>query len=112
MEQGNGDSPVATWSQENGSLTAYVVRQEKSGATISPHDVRLIGIVDDIRPQTKQHYTHVSFELADPKWDAKLMEPDKCAEWRYFAVDALPSNLFSGHVGVIKQYLAEELYMY
>ena len=38
------------------------------------------------------------FEHLKPTWtedrEAKIMEPDKCAEWRWCRVDELPSPLF------------------
>ncbi len=86
--------------------------REEIGATIKPKDVQLISIVDDLQPQNDAHYVHVTFELREPEFEAKIMEPDYCEEWRYFSIHELPlNNLFAPHTGIIDNYLKQRLYL-
>lgn len=85
---------------------------EELGANIKPSDLELISIVDDLQPQNNLHYVHVSFELKDPQWEPRIMEPDRCEEWRYFSIRELPKNFFPPHKGIIENYLKQRLYLY
>jgi 8-oxo-dGTP diphosphatase len=84
--------------------------KEELGAEVSPHDLQLVSIVDDYQEKTKKHYVHVSFEILEPSWQPRIMEPDECDEWRYFDLDDLPANFFPPHTGIIKNYLQKTLY--
>jgi 8-oxo-dGTP diphosphatase len=86
--------------------------KEELGASVKPADLQLVSIVDDPpTPENDNHYIHVTFELRPPTFEPKRMEPDKCGEWRYFELDALPlSNLFAGHKDIIRNYLQHRLY--
>lgn len=85
---------------------------EELGVKIKPDDLELVSVVDDLQPQNNLHYVHVSFELKDPQWEPRIMEPDRCEEWRYFSVDELPENFFPPHRGIIENYLKRRLYLY
>jgi hypothetical protein len=77
---------------------------------IKPEELRLVSIVDDLQPENNLHYVHVSFEQADPAWDPRIMEPDRCEEWRYFPLGNLPENVFPPHEGIVANYLHGRLY--
>lgn len=83
---------------------------EELGVTVSPSDLQLVSIVDDCQEEAKKHYVHVSFEIMEPSWEPRIMEPDECDEWRYFELDDLPENFFPPHTGIIKNYLQKTLY--
>jgi len=83
---------------------------EELGAKISPHDLRLVSVVDDYLPDNPEHHVHVSFELLEPTWTPQLLEPDQCDEWRYFSLDKLPDNIFKSHAQILENYRAAVLY--
>lgn len=82
---------------------------EELGATVSPEELRLISLVDGIQAN-KSHHVHISFELTNPTWDPRVMEPESCDEWRYFPLSDLPQNFFAPHENIIKNYLSKNLY--
>lgn len=86
--------------------------EEELGTVIEPRELKLVSIVDDLQPENNLHYVHVSFELKNPSWEPKLMEPDSCEEWRYFPLNELPENFFVPHKGIIENYLKGQLYDY
>jgi 8-oxo-dGTP diphosphatase len=83
---------------------------EELGAKVQPSELRLASLVDVVRPGEAEQHVHVSFELRDPVWEPRLMEPDQCEEWRYFPLDALPDNFFPPHRGIIANYQEQRLY--
>jgi len=83
--------------------------KEELGAHVSPEQLRLASLVDDIRAGGP-HYIHVSFELKNPKWKPRIMEPESCDEWRYFPLDHLPERFFPPHALIIQNYLKYTLY--
>lgn len=86
--------------------------EEELGSVIKPKELKLVSVVDDLQPQNNLHYIHVSFELKEPTWEPRIMEPDHCEEWRYFPLDELPEKFFPPHKGIIENYLQKRLYLY
>ena len=68
---------------------------EETGIVLEPNNIQVAFFTNDIFPDTTKHYitihcvTHLRDNVA-----VELREPDKCAEWRWFDVDDLPSELF------------------
>ena len=86
--------------------------EEELGSVIKPKELKLVSVVDDLQPQNNLHYIHVSFELKEPTWEPRIMEPDHCEEWRYFPLDGLPEEFFPPHKDIIENYLQKRLYLY
>jgi 8-oxo-dGTP diphosphatase len=86
---------------------------EEMGATIAPHELTLVSVVDGLEQvDSSLHYIHISFEIKDPKWEPRLAEPERCEAWRYFPLDDLPKLLFGPRKDIVKNYLANRLYNY
>jgi len=58
--------------------------------------------------QRERHYLQVGFVAEGVSGEVKLMEPDKCAEWRWFNLDDLPESIFPGHEKQIELYKSDE----
>lgn len=86
--------------------------QEELGGVITPTDLELASITDGTpTPDNDNHYVHAAFELRSPEFTPKNMEPERCEEWRYFALNDLPlDNIFIGHRPIIENYLKRRLY--
>lgn len=85
---------------------------EELDLVVSPSSLRLVSITDDPQPKFSRHYLHVTFELPLER-DAvlKLMEPDKCSEWRFFSIDQVPVKpFFPPHEPILRNYLSGRMY--
>ncbi len=83
---------------------------EELGAIINSKDLRLISIVDDLQPAEEMHQVHISFEVVEPTWVPRVMEPERCEVWQYFPLSSLPAKLFMPHRGIIENYLNSRVY--
>lgn len=85
---------------------------EELGIEVPAGRLRLVSIMDDPQPEFSRHYLHVSFEChLEPGELIRRMEPDKCSEWRFFAVDELPADpFFPPHEGIVRNYLNGQIY--
>jgi 8-oxo-dGTP diphosphatase len=73
--------------------------REETGLEIS--DVRFLRLLN-LKDYAPKHYVHVSM-IAD--WSSgapKVMEPEKCEGWAWYAPDTLPSPLFATVAGDIE----------
>jgi 8-oxo-dGTP diphosphatase len=87
--------------------------KEELGVHVTPDELDLASVVDDVKRADGEHYIHVAFELRDSKLKPKLMEPERCEEWRWFSLDALPfDSLFIAHRSTIENYLNKRLYTF
>ena len=101
LKRGDGDYK-GTWSLPGGHLEFLerideaIIRElkEELDIEITPNNVELIAVTDDLRPQLGQHYLHATFKVAIGDQEPKCNEPDKCSELRWFPVDKLPENIF------------------
>jgi hypothetical protein len=60
--------------------------------------------------EVERHYLHLSFEIEYKGEEIKLMEPDKCSEWKFFDLNKLPKNIFVAHKKIIENYLQNKIY--
>lgn len=67
--------------------------KEETGIVISPEDVWLEGVTNDFFEESEKHYITLHFFCKKYQGKPQIMEPEKCAEWRWFDLDKLPENL-------------------
>ncbi|MBQ6027338.1 MAG: NUDIX domain-containing protein [Alphaproteobacteria bacterium] len=65
--------------------------REETGIIIPSEKFRFVCITNDIYPDA--HYITLHYRTDSVTAIPKLMEPAKCAEWRWFSLDNLPSPL-------------------
>lgn len=81
----------------NESFEQAAVREalEETGLDINPQTVKVAGVTNDIFTAENKHYITIQLIAAhSPDTTPRLMEPEKCKEWRWFDLDKLPENLF------------------
>jgi 8-oxo-dGTP diphosphatase len=64
-----------------------------------------VNIVNDNKRNDGGHYVQVGFKAEDLKGEVKLMEPERCSEWKWFPLNALPENIFFGHKKQVEIFL-------
>lgn len=95
-----GSHGAHTWSFPGGhlefgeSIEECARREVLEETGISLSNVRKGPYTNDFFEQEKKHYATL-FVIADsPTGTPRIMEPEKCLEWKWFAWDALPHPLF------------------
>lgn len=70
--------------------------KEETGLEIEKFE--LISVADEMRyiKSDGNHYLGLGVAGLYKGGDPKIMEPDKCIEWRWFSLSELPLNLFEG----------------
>ena len=53
----------------------------------------------------KLHYIQIGFVVTDVVGEPEIKEPDRCEEWRWFDVSALPSDIFPNHQTQIRLFV-------
>lgn len=80
---------------EFGETLEICARREVSEEVgIDIKNIRPTTFTNDIFPKEQKHYITI-FIVADySTGEVKVLEPDKCEEWKWFDVDLLPEPLF------------------
>jgi len=60
-------------------------------------DLEFLNIFNQIRTNKNQHWIQVGLVGKGIKGEPKLMEPERCFEWRWFENNKLPKNIFRPH---------------
>lgn len=60
------------------------------------------GLVNNL--QRPNHYIQVAFIAEEFEGEPRLMEPDKCSEWRWFDMNDMPDAIFIGHRKLLELY--------
>lgn len=98
-----------TWSapggkpEKNESLIHTAVREtfEETGIVLKPRTLKFLAITDDV--YSDSHYLTTHYRVDNVLSVPKVMEPNKCKEWRWFDVNKLPKNLFLSAQNLLKQ---------
>ncbi|MDP2873858.1 MAG: NUDIX domain-containing protein [bacterium] len=85
-------------------------REVKEELDIDAIDLKLAVISDFIGDIS--HHVHVAFLLENYRGDFKLMEPDRCEEWRFFDLVSLPENIFNSHQDLVTAFREGKTYLY
>lgn len=116
--QRQGSHGAGEWSFPGGHLEfgetimETAIREAKEECNLDLSGLELISVADERRyiETDGKHYVNIGIKANSFSNEVKIMEPDKCLEWRWFSFDNLPSPLFEGTELVIKNYLAKKIY--
>lgn len=104
-----GSHGANTWAFPGGHLELYeepdhaAEREafEETGLKVS--SPRFAVFTNDIFVKDKRHYITLHFVCRYKEGEPKVMEPEKCEEWCWFAWDELPKPLFPSIVNLQRQ---------
>lgn len=65
---------------------------EETGLQVK--NIRQITVTNDIFPKDNKHYVTIFMACEYESGTPQALEPNKCAEWRWFDKNKLPDNLF------------------
>lgn len=87
-------------------------REVKEETDLDIAQFELISVCDEMRyiQTDNKHYVNLGVLGKYTGGDPKLMEPEKCAEWKWFPIDALPSNLFEATSYILKNFQDKKIY--
>ena len=74
---------------------------EETGLRIK--NSKFIGVTNDIFREEKKHFITIFIKADYDSGELKLMEPEKCSEWKWFSWENLPHPLFLPIKNLIKQ---------
>lgn len=90
--------------------TAERETEEETGLKVGK--MELISVADEMRyiKTDDKHYLNIGVKADYQGGDLKIMEPDKCEEWRWFDLNRLPKNIFEGTELILKNFKFKKIY--
>jgi 8-oxo-dGTP diphosphatase len=68
---------------------------EETGIDLSGHKAAYLGMTNDIFHKEKKHYITLWYSFTiNTQIEPKLLEPEKCYEWRWVSTDKIPQPVF------------------
>lgn len=92
------------------SLIDCAKRELKEELGIYGTEFMLVAMTDNI--DERGHYVHASFLLKSFTGEIQCMEPHLCSEWRFFALNNLPQEIFKPHQKILRAYFSNVLYLF
>ena len=104
---------AGTWALPGGhleqgeKLVAGAARELMEETGLSAESFEFTNIVND--PSTKKrHYLQIGFLAIGVKGEPDNKEPERCEEWCWFDLSALPENIFPNHKKQIELFVAKQ----
>lgn len=85
-------------------MKVRVAKELEEETGLCAQNFEFVALVNDYRDD--KHYIQVGFlaKEVDEK-EPELREPDRCFEWKWFSLNALPEHIFVGHRGLLQAFL-------
>ena len=69
-------------------------KETKEEVDINIYETEIIGVTGDVYPLEKKHYITIHQKALKYDGEAKIMEPDKFSDLKWFPLNSLPENIF------------------
>ena len=85
---------------------------EEIGIDFKEEDIKVICVFDELNfiESHSRHGVGIGLEVKYSGQEIKLMEPEKCIEWKWFDLNNLPTPMFSSSKKVIDCFLNNKIY--
>jgi len=113
-----GSHGAGEWSFPGGhlefgeTLFETAKREVKEETDLDVDEFQLISVADEMRyiKTDGKHYVNIGIKAEYQRGEPKVMEPEKCKEWKWFSLDNLPEKMLEGTELTIKNYKADKIY--
>lgn len=68
--------------------------REETGLIVDEKNISVAGVTNDFFETSGKHYITIHLFSGFFEGNPLVLEPDKCAQWRWFNLDELPSEMF------------------
>lgn len=91
---------AGTWQSCGGNLEfgesfeECVIREISEEIGISVKNIKHLTVTNDIFRKENKHYVTIFFTCEYDYGEIRSLESEKCSEWKWFKLNALPDNLF------------------
>ena len=87
-------------------------RETLEEAGLEVNEFELISVADELQyiKTDNKHYLNIGIRAKYNGGEPKIMEPDKCKEWKWFSLDELPEKMLEGSKLTIKNLKAGKIY--
>lgn len=87
-------------------------REVKEEVDLDIGEFKLISVADEMRyiESDGKHYLNIGIKGKYNGGEPRVMEQDKCKEWKWVSLDNLPDNLFEGTELVINNFKKGKIY--
>lgn len=88
------------------------IRETKEETGLKVKNCKLISVAEEFRylKSDGKHCVNIGIEAKYKNGTPKIMEPDKCKEWKWFNLKKLPKKLFQGTELILNNYKAKKIY--
>lgn len=92
------------------TLFACAKREVKEETDLDIEKFELISLADELRylETDSKHYVNIGIMGKFNGGEPKVMEPEKCVEWNWFALENLPAPLFEGTELTLNNYQVKQ----
>ena len=87
-------------------------REVKEETGLDVNQFKLISVADEMRyiKSDNKHYLNIGVKAEYQGGEPKVMEPDKCKEWKWFSLKNLPDKMLEGTELTIRNFKAGKIY--
>jgi len=79
------------------------IREVKEETNLNIENPKFVYITNDIFAKERKHYITIFMQTNLVTGDLKILEPDKCQEWKWFKWEDLPDKLFLPIQNLLKE---------